>query len=740
MVAVTAGLFWTVWRDQLDAISLFTALGFLELLSDPTHSINFFWPELGVMYACFGRIERFLLGDERQDPRIIRDFRKGDEKQTRPEKASAIDNDKYCMCVENLSVTSENSDREILHQLSFSVLQGSLALIVGPIGSGKTVLIKTLLGETDISSGKIEIASANFAYCDQSPWLPDVSIREAIIAEYDIDEVRYNEVLRACALEEDITSLSKGDRTLCGMNGSNLSGGQKQRVALARAVYSLCPVVVCDDVLSALDAATATSIFRSVFSPTGMLKAEHRTVIMATHMVDAIPAADKVISLNAEGAADIYDNANVIAEFAASAQMSALQAARDAREPPVNPNITDIQEDLEREAEEVASARRGTDLSVYKFLFQDIPKSLTVSFFLSIILMAAMERFPGIYMRIWVTLDPSNKLYLIGMGLFGVLSIVMNSATTIIFLMKIIPRIAQSMHDLFLGAVLQATLPFLTSTKNGTLINRFSQDMTLLSQDMPMSLFRLLYTTTLIVMNIGVIAAGADYASVLIPFLLVVLYVLQAFYLRTSRQMRLLDLEAKSPLYTQVSEMLTGIEHIRSFGWQSATIQKSLTLLDYSQTPFYYMYSIQRWLLLVLDMCAALMSTLLVAIAVLWTSSATQPSLGLALLAATQYSRTTRLWVVRWTALETSLGAVTRLQNFMNTTPVERRHTFGVNPDGERDPEHIMEENDLEPLRGWPTAGCIEFDNVNAMYRYLCTPSLFRIKLTNWGNVALQRP
>lgn len=232
MITITAGLFWTVWRDQLDAITLFTALGFLELLSDPTHAINAFWPELGVMYACFGRIQKFLLEDEHVDPRKLRDFRLASADQSFDEKtySSMSDMSRHCISFNDVSVSSQNVERQILRQLSFSIQQGSLTLIVGPVGSGKTVLVKTLLGETNISSGTIETSSTNFAYCDQTPWLPDVSIKDAIIAEYDRDEVRYQDTIRACALDQDITNLAQGDQTLCGMNGSNLSGGQKQRV------------------------------------------------------------------------------------------------------------------------------------------------------------------------------------------------------------------------------------------------------------------------------------------------------------------------------------------------------------------------------------------------------------------------------------------------------------------------------------------------------------------------------
>ena len=112
--------------------------------------------------------------------------------------------------------------------------------------------------------------------------------------------------------------------------------------------------------------------------------------------------------------------------------------------------------------------------------------------------------------------------------------------------------------------------------------------------------------------DIGIIASGAKYAAAIIPFFAIALYLLQKYYLRTSRQMRYLDLEAKAPLYTQFSEMTAGLQHIRAFGWQSDTLTHSLKLLDYSQRPYYYLYCIQRWLTLVLDMCVLVIATTLI--------------------------------------------------------------------------------------------------------------------------------
>jgi ATP-binding cassette, subfamily C (CFTR/MRP), member 1 len=76
-----------------------------------------------------------------------------------------------------------------------------------------------------------------------------------------MDPERYSEVIHACCLEKDLEMLPFGDQTEIGERGINLSGGQKQRIQLARAVYQDCDIYLLDDIFSAVDAHTGSTIF-----------------------------------------------------------------------------------------------------------------------------------------------------------------------------------------------------------------------------------------------------------------------------------------------------------------------------------------------------------------------------------------------------------------------------------------------------------------------------------------------
>ncbi len=134
----------------------------------------------------------------------------------------------------------------------------------------------------------------------------------------------------------------------------------------------------------------------------------------------------------------------------------------------------------------------------------------------------------------------------------------------------------------------------------------------------------------------ALIAAGMKYVSPILLLVVGLFYLVSWYYLRTSRQMRFLDLEAKSPLFTLFTETATGLENIRAMGAQEQFINDAYRVLDNSQKPFYYMFAIQRWLLLSLELLALIVSVSLVALAV-YSSKATSPeAFGLGLLRALQ--------------------------------------------------------------------------------------------------------
>lgn len=174
--------------------------------------------------------------------------------------------------------TYEEADTFVLHNLDAHFPNGEFSIICGATGSGKTLMMLSLLGETVLLEGesfcprtavsdtletdvdipanitrKDWILDHAVAYVSQTAWLRNASIRDNILFGLPFIEKRYKETLHACALDKDMDNLEDGDATEVGEKGITLSGGQRARVALARAVYSRARNVLMDDVLSAVD-------------------------------------------------------------------------------------------------------------------------------------------------------------------------------------------------------------------------------------------------------------------------------------------------------------------------------------------------------------------------------------------------------------------------------------------------------------------------------------------------------
>lgn len=125
-------------------------------------------------------------------------------------------------------------DRETNPSISAVKVQLADAIyIIFRVGSGKSTLIKSLLGETKIIDGSLQSTSGFIAYCDQTPWLMNASLKNNILGQSEFDQRWYDTVTNACCLLEDFSALPRGDESLVGSKGYALSGGQKQRVVSA---------------------------------------------------------------------------------------------------------------------------------------------------------------------------------------------------------------------------------------------------------------------------------------------------------------------------------------------------------------------------------------------------------------------------------------------------------------------------------------------------------------------------
>ncbi|KAF5545328.1 ATP-dependent bile acid permease [Fusarium napiforme] len=248
-----------------------------------------------------------------------------------------------------------DEDRFILRSLNIRFPAGELSVISGKTGTGKSLLLSAILGETDVLEGSVYVPSTvapedrrdaqanlgdwiipgSIAYVGQTPWLESASLRDNILFGLPFIEERYKQVVDVCALEKDLQILTDGDKTELGANGINLSGGQKWRVTLARAIYSRANILVMDDVFSAVDAHVGRHIFEKCV--TGDI-CKGRTRILVTHHVALVQSKAKYIVELGEGVAL---HAGLISDFIKDGTLEEIRQHEETAQQASEDEITD---------------------------------------------------------------------------------------------------------------------------------------------------------------------------------------------------------------------------------------------------------------------------------------------------------------------------------------------------------------------------------------------------------------
>jgi PrtD family type I secretion system ABC transporter len=195
----------------------------------------------------------------------------------------------------------------VLKNVTFNVDPGETLAIVGPSGSGKSSLIRHLVGVWSPMAGEIRLDSAEFKNWDPDElgrhigYLPqDVKLFPGTVAENISrfeEGARDEDIVAAASLSgahEVIQHFQDGYATQVGLGGGNLSGGQKQRVGLARAVYKLPSLIILDEPNSNLDSTGEEALANCIAE----LKKRKKTVIVVTHKAGLLSLADKTLVLN----------------------------------------------------------------------------------------------------------------------------------------------------------------------------------------------------------------------------------------------------------------------------------------------------------------------------------------------------------------------------------------------------------------------------------------------------------
>uniref|UniRef100_A0A3B5A3H6 Multidrug resistance-associated protein 1 n=1 Tax=Stegastes partitus TaxID=144197 RepID=A0A3B5A3H6_9TELE len=594
--------------------------------------------------------------------------------------------------------------------LNVCIPEGSLVAVVGHVGSGKSSLLSALLGEMDKLEGTVAV-KGSVAYIPQQAWIQNSSLRDNILFGQERMETWYQRVVEACALQPDLEILPAGDETEIGEKGVNLSGGQKQRVSLARAVYCDRAVYLLDDPLSAVDAHVGKHIFDHVIGPQGLLK--DKTRVLVTHGLSYLPQAHLILVMVEGEITEVGSYQQLMATDGAFAEFlrtyaTVDQTDNDGRKHTALHVVAQFSIVSDPCAECGDSNRRSppqVKLSVFWSYLKAIGVALSCISLLLFLAHHLVSLFSNYWLSLW-TDDPvvngTQPNRLMRLGVYGALGVSQGVAVFGYSLSMSIGGILASryLHQSMLYDVLRSPMYFFERTPSGNLVNRFAKEMDTIDTVIP-SILKMFMGSMFNVMGACVIILIATpLVAIVIPVLGLLYFLVQRFYVASSRQLKRLESVSRSPIYTHFNETLLGTSVIRAFGEQERFIRESDQRVDHNQKAYYPSIVANRWLAVRLEFVGNCIVSFAALFAVIARESLSPGIMGLSISYALQLTASLT-WLVRMSSdVETNIVAVERVKEYSDT---------------EKEAEWTHESSSLPP--GWPTTGCIDIKGFGLRYR-----------------------
>ena len=292
-VGIAAIFALSVWLQQSGSLSLPYLLGVLLFVFDLFSPLKALYGEasrLTVMNAALDRIEAVLNETELPD--------KGtahipNESSGSPE-----------ICFDN--VTFAYQDKEVLHNISFSMQKNTMTALVGPSGGGKSTIANLLARLWDVKSGKVTIRSTDIRDVPLAELMEQISMvfqrvylfqdtiyNNISMGKPDATEEEVYEAAKKARCYDFIMALPDGFQTVIGEGGATLSGGEKQRISIARCILKDAPIVILDEATASVDTDNESYIQEAINE---LVKG--KTLLVIAHRLNTIRQADQILVIS----------------------------------------------------------------------------------------------------------------------------------------------------------------------------------------------------------------------------------------------------------------------------------------------------------------------------------------------------------------------------------------------------------------------------------------------------------
>ncbi|KAJ7164009.1 ABC protein [Mycena crocata] len=642
---------------------------------------------------------------------------------------------------EKLRDTDEDSQDDQpfrVQNIDMRIPRGTLAGVVGRVGSGKSSLMQGLIGEMKKIGGEYSFGG-KVAYCPQTAWIQNASLRDNVLFGQPFDSDRYWGTMETACLLPDLQLLPDGDLTEIGEKGINLSGGQKQRVNIARALYYGADVIIFDDPLSAVDANVGKSLFHNAIL--GLIQ-QGKTVVLVTHALHFLSQCHYIYTLEDGHISEHGSYQELLDKKGEFARLDKEFGGGGTAENEGVENLVTVTatvEELKIKSAKVAGTgkiegklitkERRTTGSVSWKVYGSYLKAgrwyITLPFVLLAVLGMQACQISNSYTLVWWQKDAFNRPFSFYQTLYAVLGV---SQATFTFLMGVAidfltMAAAKNLHHNSVHNILYAPMSFFDTIPMGRIIGVFGKDIDTIDNllSSKLHLFALLdvfiyrFTLPVSLRLFTLVMSNMSSAIILISvlehyFIIAAVAIacgysyFAAFYRASAREMKRLDAMLRSVLYAHLSESLTGLPTIRSYGEIARFIETNKYYIDLENRALFLTVTNQRWLAIRLDVCGAFMVFTVAIFAVVGVSGIGPAQIGLVLTYTTQLTQMCSMVTRQSAELENYMNSVERVVHYSRTDIIPQEAAY------ESDKDH-------KPSPEWPTRGAVEFKNVEMSYR-----------------------